>query len=702
MGRITVFVSDENTDHKLVRGIFQQYSIPFEEINLEYNPGRRLDMINLTNNMTTPQVFFNEKHIGGARAIISLLKQYEKEVQEKSRYSSIRERITKEVLKKEMTPANEIMLRIPISNLTKKKSLHSFEYTRIYDIIQVGTGIESTIGKVTRDLMKWLPRRNRNCIISVLLCRETNRLPQGCKNYFSGREGIDVFKKHYNFLSTDHAVEFGQKLLRLGILHRVENDDVKSNLFAKGGYFCLQPFSASSQVLNIFRTWKGETGYDKLYPDPKPFNTLGCLFRQISSIIKSATNGVGRINYDTARNNAEFKNFEEMVCKLQLIELDGMDEELKKTFFINVYNLMMTHAFVRFLPKKINSNFLAHISYKIGDFVFSLDDIYHGILRSNSRHPKTNTRMFLESDPRAVFSLRKKDPRVHFALDKSFNKHALEYLYHKETIEEELCLASKFFCESNERITISANKVILPKFMSTFLSDFTTSGKTCDLLLAISKYLTKERYALLNKMLEKGNKTLPVHFQDKPQIRDSKLKSHRLKSYNLPKFEMFRRSLQRHDTYTKMEMTHKNERSKELLQCQTLSTDDISEEESKSPCQSIAFPKYISEASNLTLPTMDGNTNSSCSSTKLSSTFDFEGSLKIVNQFSLEERRDDYSAENSFKTISVNQFSLADIRDDYSLNDKSIGSKLNLPDLNINIQEISDKHDSVFENLFNA
>jgi len=650
MGRITVFVSDDNSDGQLLRGAFQHYSIPFEEINLDKHPGRRLDMINLTNNLTTPQVFFNEKYIGGARAVISLLKKYKQEAKKNSTYPSVNERIAMEVLREPISPTKAMLLRIPSGRFSKNdKLIQPFERTLIYDNLQIGKEIESTIGKVTRDLLKWLPRRSMNRFNKLLSCRKASGLSLDCKNYFSGREAINTFKKHY-FLSTDAAIEFGQKLLQLGILHRVDNDEIVSNLFLKRGYFRLQSLSHSPEILNVFRVWKSESGYDYLYPDPKPFVTFAHLFRKISSIYKAATNNVGKIDYYAARKNAEFKNFEEAVCQLQLMKLDSMDEEAKKSFFINVYNLIIMHALVRLQQNKVSSSALSNFSYNIGGVVFSLDDIYHGILRSNSKHPKTNTKMFRKNDPRAAFSLRKKDPRVHFALDQMLENHTSPFLYHKETIEEELCVTAKVYCESNERIFVCANEVILPKFMSTYLSDFTSSGKTQDLLVGISKYLSKERCLFLNKMLEKG--TVPVLF--KSQSGESKLKW----------FNTSRR-IQKHKHSEKD--IHGKKEYPGLLEVGTSCTDLNSLDnsiESKSPVRYIALSRVqtSSVASNITSPTFDG--------------------------------------ANTY----VSEFTLSDIPDDYSVDNNSITSKLNQLEKKLNratLQEFDGKPNSRFEDIFN-
>lgn len=43
----------------------KELSIPYIEINLEKNPERRTDMMERTNKTSVPQIFFNDRLIGG-------------------------------------------------------------------------------------------------------------------------------------------------------------------------------------------------------------------------------------------------------------------------------------------------------------------------------------------------------------------------------------------------------------------------------------------------------------------------------------------------------------------------------------------------------------------------------------------------------------------------------------------------------------
>jgi len=390
------------------------------------------------------------------------------------------------------------------------------------DLIQVTNGVESTICEISRNLLKWLPLRrgNSNRIPTLFKYYQCQSFPTHDNNCFNGYEAIQTFTKYYNLPYTK-AVEFGQTLLRVGIIHRIgtDADHVARTIFTSNGYFRLQSLQ-SPDILNSFRIWTTENGRE--VPAPDPIRTVSRLHRQMAELLTSATNDAGIVDYLAAREKSRFLDLEEAVCLLQLVDIRHVDEPTKKTFFINVYNLLANHGFVKLCPDKVKKGMFDKLKYNIGGFYFGLDDIYHGILRRNSKHPTRRTKMFSDSDQRLAFRLHNTDARIHFALDNNAtntNHHPTLIEYHVYAIDEELRIVAEDYCASNQRLSISSikNKVVFPAFMETYRSDFTTTKgdnpRICgddnhSLLEAITKYLgrDKRRYHELKKMLERGKR----------------------------------------------------------------------------------------------------------------------------------------------------------------------------------------------------
>jgi len=115
------------------------------------------------------------------------------------------------------------------------------------------------------------------------------------------------------------------------------------------------------------------------------------------------------------------QEFMDLVKMLNTISLEELSPVQLKVFFLNVYNAMSIHGLAECdpLPKSVTdiNGFWKTNCYLINGHVFSLDDIEHGILRGNTRHPSSLSSPFQKDDPRLAFTMEKLDPRIHFAIN---------------------------------------------------------------------------------------------------------------------------------------------------------------------------------------------------------------------------------------------------------------------------------------------
>ena len=79
MGRITIFTIEDCKFCRRTKAALTSRNIPYTEINIEIYPQKRTDMISLSDRLTVPQVFFNEKHIGGSEETLKLLSEWDDE-----------------------------------------------------------------------------------------------------------------------------------------------------------------------------------------------------------------------------------------------------------------------------------------------------------------------------------------------------------------------------------------------------------------------------------------------------------------------------------------------------------------------------------------------------------------------------------------------------------------------------------------------
>ena len=144
-----------------------------------------------------------------------------------------------------------------------------------------------------------------------------------------------------------------------------------------------------------------------------------------------STSDGSRVKYRKMVVSAQFHEFVKLSGRFRKIPLDdlaALTSNQRFSMFTNIYNALIIHATcVLGAPDnspQARSEFFSGASgaaYEISGLRFSADDIEHGILRANCRHPyatpEGQTTFLSEGDPRAALRVAKLDPRVHFVLN---------------------------------------------------------------------------------------------------------------------------------------------------------------------------------------------------------------------------------------------------------------------------------------------
>jgi len=112
------------------------------------------------------------------------------------------------------------------------------------------------------------------------------------------------------------------------------------------------------------------------------------------------------VDYDAMKASADFDEYLHSAAQLQAFDLHSLSSAQRKAFLLNLYNALCIHGMIALGPpdaavKGSLGAFFGGACYLVGEFVFSLDDIEHGILRGNRIHPTTGLRYFEEGDRRA-------------------------------------------------------------------------------------------------------------------------------------------------------------------------------------------------------------------------------------------------------------------------------------------------------------
>jgi hypothetical protein len=166
----------------------------------------------------------------------------------------------------------------------------------------------------------------------------------------------------------------------------------------------------------------------------------------------------GVVRYKAIKGSAEFDRYKDLTRGLRSFDPRSLREREKRlAFWINIYNTAVIHGVIELgLERSVKEfrGFFDRMTYEIGGFLFSLNDMEHGILRGNRRHPYGFLKPFHKKDSRLAFSVTPLDPRIHFALVCGARSCPPIGFYEAEQIDFQLDLAAGSFINSPQ-VTIS-------------------------------------------------------------------------------------------------------------------------------------------------------------------------------------------------------------------------------------------------------
>lgn len=187
-----------------------------------------------------------------------------------------------------------------------------------------------------------------------------------------------------------------------------------------------------------------------------------------------------RVQYAALADSEAYRAYRLQVDLLRGFDLLslGTDDE-KKAFWINLYNALLIDTVIgRKIDKTLQESrgVFASTGYTVGQFWFSADDIEHGILRCNRRHPARLRRPFAADDPRQKLVLNQFDARVHFALNCAAKSCPPIRFYDAEKIDVQLDLAARASINGGMlALDKAAYTVSLSRIFMWYASDFGAS-----------------------------------------------------------------------------------------------------------------------------------------------------------------------------------------------------------------------------------
>ncbi len=197
-----------------------------------------------------------------------------------------------------------------------------------------------------------------------------------------------------------------------------------------------------------------------------------------------------QIDYVKMKDSEAYTNYLKLSCQLgrfELRSLQTVDQQL--AFWINLYNVLTVHGIIALgIRESVQeySGFFEKVSYHVGGYLFSLDEIEHGILRGNQKRHLFAKRPFNSQDPRRHLMLSPLDPRLHFALVCGSHSCPPIGVYQADQIQQQLDLAARSFINSSQvQLEPQQQRISISKIFDWYGRDF---GSRQDLLQFLALY----------------------------------------------------------------------------------------------------------------------------------------------------------------------------------------------------------------------
>lgn len=462
-GRISFFSRSNCRDSTAVRSFLRERNLSYVEINVDVYPGREKELRERTSAAAVPQIFFNEKLIGGLVALNSL--------------------------------RNSGMLDAKMEEILGRKCPEDAPAPPVYGFDEEGeVVILDEMAEIVRVVRQRVPIQDRITKMKFV------------KNCFSGAELVEELIHHLD-CGRKKAVEIGKQLARKHFIHHVFGD----NEFEDGNHF--YRFLEHEPFIPKCFNFRGVVN------DLEPKDAAAVSRRLIcimSAILESyASDDRLHLDYIGISNSEEFRRYVNLVEDLQRVDLLSLSHDEKLAFFLNLHNSMAIHAVVRvghpggMIDRR---SFFGDFMYVIGGHPYSLSSINNGILRSNRRPPYSLTKPFSNGDKRLELAFDKVNRLIHFGMWNATRGSPSIRFFKPQGIESELRSAAREYFQREEGVQVDLAKrtVYLPRIIKWYSADFGQEKEVPDWII---NFLDASKAGLLMHLTNDGG-SVNISYQD--------------------------------------------------------------------------------------------------------------------------------------------------------------------------------------------
>ncbi|XP_007557200.1 uncharacterized protein LOC103141471 isoform X1 [Poecilia formosa] len=436
LGRVTVY-SIQGCPHCVqAKATLRSLGVPVCEVDVGLHSELRVKLKELTGRSTVPQIFFNSVHVGGNDDLQKLA------TEELQRLVTL---VKEEPLSANAPPLPESNpFEAPDGEIDGQLRGERDEFADLVEDLK-DAGV---IGTQRRGLTLY-------------------------KNSFSGVQLVDWLQTKEG-MDRAEACNTGQALLQKKFMVSVGRRGEKDGCFGEG----------KETMDTLYRLLEDDLhsplngGQTAAYA-PKQAAELSLLLRElILKLFSEHLSADGKcVDYKGMSVDPAFERYCELAIQLQRVELLSLSREEKLAFFINIYNALVIHGYLRLgAPTNMwqRYKFFNYVSYLIGGEVFTLQDIENGVLRGNRKGIAQLRKPFSKTDPRLQVALPDAEPLIHFALNCGAKGCPPIKTYTPQDIDSQLLTAAEAFLENDDACMVDSgkNEVCLSQIFKWYKADF--------------------------------------------------------------------------------------------------------------------------------------------------------------------------------------------------------------------------------------
>ncbi|KAG8382625.1 hypothetical protein BUALT_Bualt05G0096900 [Buddleja alternifolia] len=455
-GRISFFSRSNCRDCTAVRSFFRDRNLSFVEINVDVYTGREKELAERTGGAAVPQIFFNEKLIGGLVALNSL--------------------------------RNSGKLEAKLEEILGSKCPEDAPAPPVYgfdEAEEVAEADADEMAAIVRVVRQRVPIQDRIMKMKFV------------KNCFSGAELVEALIHHLD-CGRRKAIEIGKQLARKHFIHHVFGE----NEFEDGNHF--YRFLEHESFIPKCHNFRGSVNDSEPKAAAEVSQRLTSL---LSAILESYASDDRRyLDYLGISNSEEFRRYVNLVEDLQRVNLHTLSEVEKLAFFLNLHNGMAIHAVIRIGPPGEmldRRSFFSEFMYVIGGYPHSLSSITNGILRSNRRPPFSLVKPFSGGDKRLELAFPKVNQLIHFGIWNATQGSPSIRFFDPRGVESELRNAAREYFQRDDglKIDLAKRTVCVSRIIKWYSADF---GQEKEMVKWMMKYLDANKAGLLTHLFSDG------------------------------------------------------------------------------------------------------------------------------------------------------------------------------------------------------